>query len=211
VWCGTSAAAYHARSLRSAGTSHSIMANVMSSLQLAPIDPDNAPEAIADTLADVRARYGFLPNLYRYFAHAPGLLKGYLALSDLFAQGSFSAMERNVVMLAVSRENACHYCVAVHSSVADMQRDDTAVTDAIRNGTPIGDPRLEALRRLAQALVRGRGLADEEVATFLEVGYEPHQVLEVVLGIGLKTLSNTTNHLVATPLDPVFAKRAWPE
>jgi len=181
----------------------------MPALTLAPIDPENAPEAVAATLADVRARYGFLPNLYRYLAHSPGVLKGYLALSELLAAGTLSATERNVVLLAVSRENECHYCVAVHSTVADMQHDDTAVTDAIRNGTPIGDPRLDALRRLAQALVRDHGHADAEVADFLAAGFEPEQVLEVVLGIAMKTLSNTTNHLVQTPLDPVFAKRAW--
>ena len=183
----------------------------MSTLDLAPIDPDHAPAAVRDTLASVRQRYGFVPNLYRYFAHAPGALEGYLAISDLFGRGTLSATERNVVLLAVSRENGCRYCVAVHSAVADMQRDDTAATDAIRNGTPIADPRLEALRQLAEALARDPADAGAEVAAFLAVGFTPAQVLEVVLGLTLKTLSNTTNHLVATPLDAAFAKRAWSE
>ena len=180
-------------------------------LDLAPIDPERAPANVADTLADVRQRYGFVPNLYRFFANTPGALKGYLAISDLFGQGTLSATERNVVLLAVSRANGCRYCVAVHSAVADMQHDDAAVTDAIRNGTPIADLRLEALRRLAQALARDATDAGAEVAAFLAAGFAPGQVLEVVLGLTLKTLSNTTNHLVETPLDAVFAKRAWSE
>ena len=35
------------------------------------------------------------------------------------------------------------------------------------------------------------------------------QVLEVILGIAYKTLSNYTNHLVDTPVDEAFAKQAW--
>lgn len=181
----------------------------MPALKIEPIDSEHATDAVALTFALIQKRYGFVPNLYRAFAHAPGVLNSYLALAEFFGEGTLSATERNVVLLAVSRENACHYCVAVHSTVADMQRDDPAVTDAIRNGTAITDPKLEALRQLTQALVRGRGQAAAEVAAFLEVGYEPHQVLEVVLGIAMKTLSNTTNHLVETPLDAAFAKRAW--
>jgi alkylhydroperoxidase family enzyme len=90
-----------------------------------------------------------------------------------------------------------------------MQKDPTAVSDASRTEQPIADPRLEALRRLAEALVRGRGHADAEVAHFLAAGYQPSQVVEVLVGVTLKTLSNYTNHLAITPLDGVFEARAW--
>jgi len=83
------------------------------------------------------------------------------------------------------------------------------VIDAIRAGEPIDDAKLEALRQLTQALVRGRGHAEAEIAAFVEAGYEPSQVLEVLIGISLKTLSNYTNHIVETPLDDAFAARAW--
>lgn len=182
----------------------------MTQLALPLVDPDQAPEPARTALAEVRKRYGFIPNLYRVFANAPIALDAYLAVSDGFQRGTLSALKRNVVLLAVSRENGCRYCVAVHSTVADMQQDSTLVTDAIRNGRPIDDPKLEALRRLAQALVRDRGHVSElEIEDFLAAGYKPAQVLEVLVGVQLKTLSNYVNHLASTPLDDVFAKRAW--
>lgn len=49
----------------------------MPALNLIPVDLETPPQNVAATLADVRARYGFVPNLYRYFAHAPGALNGY--------------------------------------------------------------------------------------------------------------------------------------
>jgi hypothetical protein len=39
--------------------------------------------------------------------------------------------------------------------------------------------------------------------------YQSHHVLEVLVGVAMKTLSNYTNHLAATPLDSAFAGRAW--
>ena len=43
----------------------------------------------------------------------------------------------------------------------------------------------------------------------MDAGFNREQILAVVLGIGLKTLSNYTNHLAATPLDDVISHRAW--
>ncbi|TAK33558.1 MAG: hypothetical protein EPO40_00060 [Myxococcaceae bacterium] len=97
----------------------------------------------------------------------------------------------------------------MHSTVGDMQRDDPQFIDALRDGRPLGDAKLEALRGLTTALVRGRGHAPSEVEAFVAAGYRVEQVLEVLVGVTMKTLSNYTNHLAATPLDKVFQARAW--
>lgn len=182
----------------------------MSALTLPLLDPSNAPEPVAATLASLQKRYGFLPNLYRAFANAPAALDAYLAISEVFQRSTLSATERNVVLLTAARENGCTYCVAVHSTVADMQKDNPAVTDAIRDGRPIDDRKLESLRLLAASLVRERGHAPKSVISgFVAAGYSEAQVLEVLVGVTLKTLSNYTNHLAEPPLDAAFAARTW--
>jgi hypothetical protein len=40
-------------------------------------------------------------------------------------------------------------------------------------------------------------------------GYTRRQVLDVVLGVGMKTLSNYTNHIAHTPLDPAWQNQEW--
>jgi alkylhydroperoxidase family enzyme len=50
---------------------------------------------------------------------------------------------------------------------------------------------------------------EEELQAFLDAGFDRQQVLEVVLGVGMKTLSNYTNHIAGTTLDEAFAHRAW--
>jgi uncharacterized peroxidase-related enzyme len=173
---------------------------------------ETAPEAARPTLEAARKAYGIVPNLYGKMAEAPALADGYWALSQAFEKTSLTPTERQVVLIAVSRFNGCCYCVAVHSAIADMSGVPRHVTDALRDDRPIGAPRLEALRRFTTAVVEARGLVPEaEVERFTQAGFGASQVLEVVLGVGLKTLSNYTNHLADTELDAVFADRAWQE
>lgn len=173
-------------------------------------DTESAPKDARPALTDAERRFGMLPNLMRKMATAPALLKGYLALGELFEQTSFSPAEQQVVLLSVSRDNRCDYCMGAHSVLADMAGVPKAVTDALRDGKSLPDPRLEALRRFTTAVVEARGWVEEAaLAEFQEAGYDAQQVLEVVLGVGMKTLSNYTNHLVGTELDASFQHRAW--
>jgi alkylhydroperoxidase family enzyme len=83
---------------------------------------------------------------------------------------------------------------------------------ALRSGTPLPDSRLESLRTFTGKLVQRRGwLEDADVQEFLAAGFEQQQVLEVVLGVTQKTLSNYANHLAGTPVDAAFAQFAWKE
>ena len=44
---------------------------------------------------------------------------------------------------------------------------------------------------------------------FFAAGYTSRHLLEVVLSVGFKTLSNFTNHIAETPLDQNFQSFAW--
>jgi uncharacterized peroxidase-related enzyme len=155
---------------------------------------------------------GFLPNMYARMVHSPGLLNTYLDGYASFRQTSgFDAVEQEVVFLTISRVNGCSYCVAAHSALADMKSKVPAeVTNAIRDGRPIPDARLSALSKFVEVMVRTRGLPTRaDVSAFHAAGYSDKQILEVVLAIAVKTLSNYANHLFHTPVDPMFAGRTW--
>eukprot|EP01030_Chromulinospumella_sphaerica_P032223 gene32223-32946_t len=51
-------------------------------------------------------------------------------------------------------------------------------------------------------------LSHAEIAAFVAAGFTRAQALDVVLAVGLKTMSNYVNHLAETPLDPPFANDA---
>ncbi len=171
---------------------------------------DHAPEDARPLLKKAKDKYGFVPNILGVMAHAPALLEAYMTLSGLFDKTSLSPTERQVVLLAISAENACTYCVSAHTVIAQMQNVDEAAVEAIRTGKPIDDDKLEALRRFAVEIVTTRGWPSDEVKrAFHDAGYSEAQALEVILGVGMKTLSNYTNHAADTPLDDAFADAAW--
>jgi len=178
--------------------------------QIETLTLDTAKGQARDILQSTQAKFGFAPNLIGKMANAPALAAAYLAIGKLFEETSLSPTEQQVVLLAVSRFNECTYCVAAHSTIARMQKVPNDVVQAIRNDQPIADSKLESLRRLTTEIVQSRGWPGEQtVSDFLAAGYSESQMLEVVLGIGMKTLSNYTNHLAGTELDPAFAANAW--
>lgn len=171
---------------------------------------ENAPEQARDTLKQVKANYGFLPNLLGLMAEAPALAKAYASIAGIFEETSFSASEKQTVLLAASYVNECAYCVAAHSTVAQLSKVPEDVVEALRNGQPLADRKLQALRRLTEDVVETRGWPSEEtVEEFLSVGYGRQQILEVIVGVAMKVLSNYTNHIADTPLDEAFAANEW--
>jgi len=155
-------------------------------------------------------KFGFVPNLLGMLAESPAAAETYMALSGLFDKTAFTPVERQVIALTISYLNDCTYCVGAHSAVAKQARMDDDVLAALRAGTELPDPRLQALRGFTAAIVGERGFASPRaVHEFLDAGFTKAQVLDVIVGIAFKTVSNYTNHITQTPLDDAFAPFAW--
>lgn len=163
-------------------------------------------------LESTKKQLGILPNMYAYMANSTGLLSTYKHGYDYFRKNSgFTKAEQEVVFLTISYENECIYCVAAHSFVADMMsKVPLDVTDAIRNGEIIKDHKLRVLSEFTAIMVNKRGKPEQEdVERFLEAGYTEKQVLEIILAISVKTISNYTNHVFHTPVDLMMQSREW--
>ncbi|AMM18611.1 carboxymuconolactone decarboxylase (plasmid) [Burkholderia sp. PAMC 28687] len=171
---------------------------------------DTAPEASKATLAAVKSTFGFVPNLQANMAESPELLTGYSALWDLFSKSTLISHEQQVVYMSSNFENNCHYCMAGHTTLAGMIKMDPAVIEALRAGVPLPNAKLEALHRFTTLVVRDRGFVPEvDIVAFLAAGYTRQNVLEVVLGVAAKVMSNYTNHLAHTPLDIFMKGNEW--
>lgn len=170
-----------------------------------PYQIDEVPESARHDLEKAKKKFGFVPNLLGFMAESPATLHAYLALDEIFASTSLSLKEQTAVILAASVENGCRYCIAAHSTQSLKQGIGREIVNAIRAGGPVPDPRFDALRNMVRDLIRKRGCVSEpDVQAFLEAGFTRKQLLETVLGIAVKTISNYTNHIVDTPLDSVF-------
>ena len=171
---------------------------------------ESAPEASKALLSNSRKPYGMMPGLRAIMAEAPGLLEAYKMAHELVVNSSFDEDEITVLWQTVNVEHACHYCVPAHTGIAKSMGVSDEISDALRNETPLPNARLEALRTFTLSVVRNRGNMDDSVVqAFLDAGFTRRQILEVILGVSQKVMSNYTNHLANTPVDAQFRKLAW--
>ena len=175
-------------------------------LPLAPTTRTTVPESMQPVLASIAQSLGFVPNLFATFAHSPTLFSGCLAADGAWTKGTLTAVERELVLLTASVTNDCTYCSAAPSLILKaMLKADPAIVAAMRTGQPLADARQDALVRLVREVVAERGHATPAtVQNFLAAGWRANQVLEVLLGIAMKTISYYAHHLTQVPVEAPF-------
>ncbi|MEM7522754.1 MAG: carboxymuconolactone decarboxylase family protein [Pseudomonadota bacterium] len=179
--------------------------------------PDFKIHALDGAEGDTRAvlekantRYGFVPNLIGALAEAPAVADAYMQIGNALGETTLAPEELHVVWFAINAYHGCDYCMAAHTGIAKMQKIDDAVIETARSGETYADARLQTLKDFALKMVEQRGwVAPEEIDAFLAAGFTKANVIEIILAIAHKTLSNYTNHVVETPVDDRFGPFAW--
>lgn len=171
---------------------------------------DTAPGKAKADVATAEKAFGFLPSPVALMASSPQLLQAFLRANGLFNQTSLGQLEREVVILTIATRVECHYCVAMHTAVLTRSRTDASVIEALRDGAPLEDGRLEALRAFTRAVMDQHGAVQRsDMEAFLANGFTRRSALDVVLGVGVYTMSTYANRMTAAPVDEPFAAFAW--
>jgi len=160
-------------------------------------DVSASNQAIFDNL---KKGLGMVPNLYATFAHSENALSNYLAFQN--AKSSISGKEREVVNLVVSQVNQCQYCLAAHTMLGKMSGfTDDQIMD-IRHGRASFDAKLDALARLTHGITQSRGHVDQMlVEAFFSAGWTKENLVDVIIIIGDKTVSNYLHSTTHIPID----------
>lgn len=171
---------------------------------------ETAPENSKKILEGAQKTMGVVPGLYSVMAESPEILKAYTQLHQAFNATSFDAEELTVVWQTINVEHECHYCVPAHTGIAHSMKVNPELTEALRNQQAMPTAKLQALHDFTLAVVRQRGdVTEEQMEAFFKAGYGHKQVLEVILGLSQKVISNYVNHVAKTPVDPMFEQFAW--
>ncbi|MCK8523925.1 carboxymuconolactone decarboxylase family protein [Aquimarina sp. D1M17] len=154
-------------------------------------------QAIFDNL---NKALGFVPNLYATYAHSDTALENYLNFSN--AKTSLSAKEKEVVNLAVSQVNDCIYCLSAHTAIGKMNGFNDEQILELRAGKASFDTKLDALAKLAKNVTENRGRADQEVVeNFFSAGYTKGSLIDTIVLVGDKTISNYIHSTTQIPVD----------
>lgn len=158
--------------------------------------PENTSGKTQELLLGIQKGYGFVPNLFAYMAEAPTTIEAYLALNDLIAKTSFTPAQQQIALLAVAVENGCDFCSVAHRAIGKMKGVNTQTLSALATYDVVSDTQDRALTKFVQTVTKNRGRpAEAEVQAFLDAGFSKQQILEVILIVSIKTLSNYINHL----------------
>lgn len=172
---------------------------------------ENAPEESKPLMQQSLSTLGMLPNLHKILAEAPATYKAYNQMfSSFMRETTLTPLEQQVVFMTSNFENNCHYCVPGHTWMMKSAKMPDDVIEALRNGTEIPEPKLQALHDYTKALLDNRGhIGDAKLNEFLQAGYTKRQALEVLTGLAAKLISNFTNGITHTEIDPPMQPYAW--
>jgi alkylhydroperoxidase family enzyme len=171
---------------------------------------ESAPEKSRPTLQGMKQKFGFLPNIMGTMAENPILLNGFAAAFGSFHSGSLNEAEKQVLLLTNAVFLKCPWTIAAHSTFALEDGLSESEVMALRHGALPDDLKYAALSRLTKSLMETRGnVTEADIEKFTSAGYSRAQMFEVVLCVGISTITATTTNLAGTPIDDRFKAQTW--
>lgn len=169
--------------------------------RIVPVVSSAVDAKVANTLSQVKASLGMVPNLFATLAHSAVALEGYLSLSKTLSQGRLSARQREILALAVGQTNECQYCLSAHTALAKAAGVSEAGALKARAGDG-KDPFEHALASFAKKIVHQRGhVSDEDIESARKAGIDDGLMMEVVAHVAVNTLTNYVNEVAKTEVD----------
>src|SRR6187431_1725373 len=91
------------------------------------------PGDIRERLLAVQEKSGFIPNVFLVLAHRPDEFRAFFAYHDALMEkdGGLSKAEREMIVVATSAANQCHYCVVAHGAILRIRAKNPLVADQI--------------------------------------------------------------------------------
>lgn len=143
---------------------------------------------------------GFVPNLFATLGLSDNGLQHYISFQN--DKSSLSNKEKEVVNLVVSEVNNCKYCKAAHTAIGKMNgfTDDQALE--LRSGKASFNEKYDALVKLAKNITETRGHINQTfLENFLSAGYNQGNLVDVILQVGEKTITNYLHSITLIPVD----------
>ncbi|MFC4528155.1 carboxymuconolactone decarboxylase family protein [Dyella halodurans] len=173
---------------------------------------NSAPDASKPALEGLQSAFGFIPNIAGAMSTSSVLINSLVALfHQVHGDGKgFSEPQIETVLLTDAVTNGCTWAVAFHTFLALKKGVALSEVQAIRDGDLPQDAKLQALSRVAKTLIEKRGrLSAHDKDVFLQAGFGPNQLLEVVAIVAASTITNYTGSVTQPPLEPDFQAHAW--
>ena len=170
---------------------------------------DEMPDDVRAVCDEARAKVGFVPNVFLAYAKRPEHFRAFMHYHDLLMRGpsGLSRAEREAIVVAVSAENTCLYCVTAHGAALRILGKDPVVADQIATNWRTADlsDRLRAILEFASRVNEpGFAATSEEIAKLRAAGLSEDDVWDIAAIAAFFGFSNRMAGLMDMRPNPQF-------
>jgi uncharacterized peroxidase-related enzyme len=163
---------------------------------------DALPQDIRERIVAVHTKSGFIPNVFLAWAHRPDEFRAFFAYHDalLDKKGGLTKAEREMIVVATSAINRCHYCVIAHGAILRIRAKQPLLADQIAINYLNADltPRQRAMLDFAvKVAARSHDVNDADLAALRAHGMTDEDIWDIGAIAALFALSNRMANLMA--------------
>ena len=165
----------------------------VTALDLGP-DAEPTPD-IAAYFDKCREKLGFVPNVLRAYAFDNAKLQAFIDMVDdlMLGDSGLSKLEREMIAVAVSSVNHCHYCLTAHGAAVRQRGRDPELGELIVQNYRAAclDPRQKAMLDFAVKLTEQPDKIEERDREALrKAGFSDRDIWDIAAITGFYNMSN---------------------
>jgi uncharacterized peroxidase-related enzyme len=162
-------------------------------LDLGP--PAKLSDGLEAYFARCREKLGFLPNVLAAYAFDAVKLQAFIDMVDdlMLADSGLDKTEREMIAVAVSAVNHCHYCLSAHGAALRQRSKDPELAETIaQNFRAAGlSPRQHAMLEFAVKLTEQPDKIEEADREALrKAGFSDRDIWDIAAVTGFYNMSN---------------------
>jgi len=156
---------------------------------------DKLPEDIRSRILAVQEKSGFVPNVFLTLAYRPDEFRAFFAYHDALMEndGGLTKAEREMIVVATSSANQCHYCVIAHGAILRIRAKNPQIADQIAVNYRKADitPRQRAMLDFAMKVSRAaEEISGADFAAAAAHGFSDDDIWDIAAIAGFFALSN---------------------
>lgn len=177
---------------------------------------DELPEDIRARILEVQEKAGFIPNVFLTLAHRPAEFRAFFAYHDALMErdSGLTKAEREMIVVATSGANDCHYCVVAHGAILRIFAKNPIVADQVATNYRKADiaPRQKAMLAFAlKVSLVSSELVDEDFAAVRAHGFTDEDIWDIGAIAAFFAMSNRIANLISMrPNDEFFVMGRMP-
>jgi uncharacterized peroxidase-related enzyme len=156
---------------------------------------DKLPDDIRDRILAVQEKSGFVPNVFLSLAYRPDEFRAFFAYHDALMDkdGGLTKAEREMIVVATSSANQCHYCVVAHGAILRIRAKNPQIADQIAINYRKADisPRQKAMLDFAMKVsTEAEKISEQDFADIARHGFSDDDVWDIAAIAAFFALSN---------------------